>query len=54
MPKNTKLARVIIIQANGPTYTAWNNLPWGVAQIRKKELIAKGYAPDKVKVTYAN
>lgn len=54
MPRNPKLARVIILQGNAPAYVAWNNLPWGVAQAKKKELIAKGYAPDKVKVTYAN
>lgn len=54
MPNNPKLARVVILQTAGPAYTAWNNLPWGVAQQKKKELVAKGYDPAKIKVTYAN
>lgn len=54
MPKNNRLARVIVLQSAGPAYVMWNNLPWGVAQIKKKELIAQGYDPARIKVTYAN
>ncbi len=54
MNHKPRLARVIYIRTDGRVHTMYNGLPFGVAQQRRAELIARGYDHKSLKVTYAN